>query len=471
MHMDETSWNGTPNQVVDSSGGNNNGTSFNGANTVAGGISGRAGSFNNSYVTINYASGMPPMDNFTMEAWIKPTTTHEIDVESNSGVGGVYGQKYVFKPDQRGPLNGGAGISAGTNGITVYEHGDNYLAPLAVYSGSISSSQWTHVSVVYTNKRPSIYVNGTLVRTGLQSTRQHVYAPQVIGIGDYGNFIGLVDEVAIYDKPLSAAEVLLHSQLNYSVYCGSADAIINWTTNINSTSYVDYGLTTSYGSTAGSDLLNTNHSITLTNLSSQTTYHYRVRFKSFAGDEIVSGDNTFAMGPCIVPGSPSAPTLISSTAGNAQATISWTAGTGSTSSLIKYGTTSGVYTTTLDPATSPQTITSLVNGTPIYYQVGAKNMTGTTWSSEYSVTPLTPPSVPNPIIILPGNGLVTITWTAGTGSTSSLIRYGTTSGSLRHHYRSCYIAENDHRSDQRDDIYYQVGAKNAAAPRGVPSTA
>ena len=87
------------------------------------------------------------------------------------------------------------------------------------------------------------------------------------------------------------------------------------------------------------------------------------------------------------PAAPSAPTGISAVAGNTQVTITWTAGTGSTSSLVRYGTTSGLYTVTIDPATSPRTISGLTNGTTIYYQVGAKNIAGTTWAAEGSVTP------------------------------------------------------------------------------------
>ncbi|MDU0459753.1 MAG: LamG-like jellyroll fold domain-containing protein [Geobacteraceae bacterium] len=460
LHLDEATWNGTPNQVVDSSGANNHGTSYNGANTVAGGISGRAGSFNNSYVAINYVSGLPPMDNFTMEAWVKPTTTHQIDPESNGGVNGVYYQNYVFKPDNRGDYDSGAGISVGTNGISVYEHGNNYMPPLAVYSGAISSAQWTHVAVVYRDRRPSIYVNGTLVRTGLQSPRQHVYAPQWIGKGDYGYFVGQVDDVAIYDKSLSASEVQMHSQQNYSVYCGSNGAVLSWTTNINATSYVDYGLTTGYGSTEGNDVLVTSHSLTLPNLTNGTTYHYRVRSQNAFGVETGSGDKTFTMGTCVVPTQPSAPTAISAVPGSTQATVSWTAGTGSDSSLIRYGTVSGNYTTTIDPATSPRVISGLVNGTTVYYQVGAKNAAGTTWSVQYSVTPVGLPSAPTAISSTAGNTQATITWTAGTGSTSSLIRYGTVSGS--------YTTTIDPATSPRvisglvngTTVYYQVGAKN-----------
>ena len=238
------------------------------------------------------------MDNFTIEAWVKPNATHQIDTESSSGISGTSGKRYLFWPDQMGPLNAGAGISVGTNGISVYEHGDSYLPALAVYSGTISSSQWTHIAVVYVNKRPSIYVNGTLVHTGLQSTRAHVYAPHVIGGGYYGYYSGLVDEVAAYDTALPGADILAHSQLDYSGLCSSVNTTVNWTTIPGGTSYVDYGLTASYGSTTGSDLLVTNHSVILSGLATSATYHYRVRSRSLDGRETLSSDYMFSRGAC-----------------------------------------------------------------------------------------------------------------------------------------------------------------------------
>ena len=49
--------------------------------------------------------------------------------------------------------NAGAGISVGTNGISVFEHGDNYLPSLLVYDVPLTG--WDHVVVVYENKSPN----------------------------------------------------------------------------------------------------------------------------------------------------------------------------------------------------------------------------------------------------------------------------------------------------------------------------
>ncbi len=76
---------------------------------------------------------------------------------------------------------------------------------------------------------------------------------------------------------------------------------INWgnnylTTNENSSSKVDYGLTNSYGSsTAETDTSTrvTSHSVALSSLSTCTTYHYRVRSIDAALNETIDSDNTF----------------------------------------------------------------------------------------------------------------------------------------------------------------------------------
>jgi len=204
--MDEPVWDGTADEVADSSGYENHATAYNNVTTVSGGHTGRAGSFDgtNDYVSWSYKGGAPA-NNFTIAAWVKATTTHENDTEGSTGTGGYSGQKYVFYPDNK-VSNAGAGISVGTGGISVYEQGTSYMPPLAVYSGSIGTG-WNYIVVTYTNKQPRIYLNGVLVRTGLTSPRTNVYAPTSAGGGSYGYFAGIIDEVRIYDRPLTADEV------------------------------------------------------------------------------------------------------------------------------------------------------------------------------------------------------------------------------------------------------------------------
>ena len=86
-----------------------------------------------------------------------------------------------------------------------YEHSNYYLAPILAYTASISSTAWTHLTVVYTSNKPALYVNGTavmqlrheltcnagtLVQQGLQSLYTVNLAPQYIGHNIYGSWAG-----------------------------------------------------------------------------------------------------------------------------------------------------------------------------------------------------------------------------------------------------------------------------------------
>jgi lysophospholipase L1-like esterase/peptidoglycan hydrolase-like protein with peptidoglycan-binding domain len=70
-------------------------------------------------------------------------------------------------------------------------------------------------------------------------------------------------------------------------------ATITWTTDESATSKVVYGSTSSYGSASTSASTVTSHSIGLTGLSSNTTYHYAVVSTDAAGNAATSSDKTF----------------------------------------------------------------------------------------------------------------------------------------------------------------------------------
>lgn len=74
----------------------------------------------------------------------------------------------------------------------------------------------------------------------------------------------------------------------------ASTATITWTTDEASTSKVDYGLTSSYGSSTSLDsTLVTSHSVSLTGLSGYTPYSFRVRSKDASGNETVSSGSSF----------------------------------------------------------------------------------------------------------------------------------------------------------------------------------
>jgi regulation of enolase protein 1 (concanavalin A-like superfamily) len=78
----------------------------------------------------------------------------------------------------------------------------------------------------------------------------------------------------------------------------ATSATLTWTTDEPATSAVDYGATTSYGGTVSAPELTTTHSVTLTGLTCESTYHFLVRSTDAAGNEARSTDGTFTAGSC-----------------------------------------------------------------------------------------------------------------------------------------------------------------------------
>jgi len=202
---------GSGSAAVDASGNGNTGTLRNDPTWVAGTVGTGALDFDgvNDTVSVPGSATIGAVKNdFTVSFWANPRSTHQVDPEGTSGAGGTSGQRYAWGPNWYDNDNGGAGagISLGTNGVSVYEHAAGYMPSPLVYQGTLSG--WTHVAVVYQNKQPRLYINGALVRTGLTSPRTSVgVIPWDIGGMIYGYFNGQMDDVRLYNGVLNAGEI------------------------------------------------------------------------------------------------------------------------------------------------------------------------------------------------------------------------------------------------------------------------
>ena len=141
-----------------------------------------------------------------------------------------------------------------------------------------------------------------------------------------------------------------------------------------------------------------------------------------------NGTNAFSP-PAVVPG---APTIGTATAGNGQATVTWTAPASDGGSAITgYTVTPSIGGVAQAPqafastATS-QTISGLANGTTYTFKVAATNSigTGTASAASNAVTPAAPTTVPGAPTIgtaTAGNGQATVTWTVPASDGGSAI--------------------------------------------------
>jgi hypothetical protein len=131
---------------------------------------------------------------------------------------------------------------------------------------------------------------------------------------------------------------------------------------------------------------------------------------------------------------PGAPTSVSASAGNAQATVTFTAPTSNGGATItSYTVTSSPGGVTVTGPASPLTVTGLTNGTAYTFTVVATNSAGSSAPSDAStpVTPVTTPSAPSIISATPGNGQVTVAFTPPISNGGSVItnyKYSTNNG-------------------------------------------
>ncbi len=80
-------------------------------------------------------------------------------------------------------------------------------------------------------------------------------------------------------------------------------AVVSWTTNVTATSRVDYGTTASYGSNVSDATLVTSHSLALSSLACNTTYHYQITSVG-SGGTATTPDATFTTASCSTGGPP-----------------------------------------------------------------------------------------------------------------------------------------------------------------------
>lgn len=202
-----------------------------------------------------------------------------------------------------------------------------------------------------------------------------------------------------------------------------------WVAVTDATSYNAYYRTTTGVTIAnGTKIANATSGAPITSLTNGTPYYVVVTAVNANGESALSSEVSAT--PAVA-----APTGVTATAGNGQATVGWSAVTGATSYNVYYGTVAGVTTanqTKVIGATSGSAITGLVNGTMYYFVVTAVNATSeSSVSTEVNATPVAPPpppSAPTGVSIANGNAQVTLTWPNVTGATSYNVYYKTTTG-------------------------------------------
>lgn len=212
-HMDESAWNGTLNEVADSSTYANHGRAAGDANTSPGGIVGtRCGTFDGAgdYITTKViALGA---DNFTLIAWVKTSAANRSALIScYDGAAGAHYYTLEFNGD-------GTAVDAGRATFIVCDGSPRKM--VSSLRTKLNDNHWHQIVGMRQGSYIYIYVDGERQgATFLGSNYGSVHNPNADPkIGRYGSdttkdFSGLIDEVAVFfttalsDGALSDGEI------------------------------------------------------------------------------------------------------------------------------------------------------------------------------------------------------------------------------------------------------------------------
>ncbi|MBW8041858.1 MAG: hypothetical protein FVQ85_17920 [Planctomycetes bacterium] len=182
------------------SAGNNHGTIY-GATWTTGKINGALDFDGNDYVEVSDDPSLrfTQYDSFSICSWAKPvggSIVCKMRASAQWGyfgynIGYTSGNKYRFTADR------------------------SRFESVSVYTGEIPQGDWSHVTAVYDNMDMKIYLDGELEGMGTFVGKTDVRAPDknlAIGARSFDSvidqhFTGIIDDVRIYDRVLSAEEI------------------------------------------------------------------------------------------------------------------------------------------------------------------------------------------------------------------------------------------------------------------------
>jgi len=205
---------------------------------------------------------------------------------------------------------------------------------------------------------------------------------------------------------------------------------LTWTASSGAVSYNIYRGTSHDGEAATPIATGvTTTSFINTGLANEVTYYYKVKAVSSFSTSAYS----FEANATPEPPAPDAPANLTATPGNTQITLNWTAGAGANSYNIYRGTSAGGESPTpiaTGVIGTSYTNTGLINGAPYYYYAISINGGGVSaHSNEAGTKPQPPiPAAPTNLIATPGNGQVSLSWTASAGAASYKVYRSTTPG-------------------------------------------
>ena len=193
MHMNEAS--GT---IVDYSGQGTNGTTYGGVTYGASGRFNTALSFDGVNDYVGMGTGCLVSSSWTVSLWLYPLNPANYERVFIQGSGGC-GSRQIMVYWHSGHLE----VRTATNGSS----GNPQAA-----TGPITTGAWSHFVWTYDGATHALYVNGALSSASATGSNVGIAGNNYIGCrqGTTNFWSGRIDEVAIYNRALSATEIADH---------------------------------------------------------------------------------------------------------------------------------------------------------------------------------------------------------------------------------------------------------------------
>ncbi|MFA4957031.1 MAG: LamG-like jellyroll fold domain-containing protein [Candidatus Methanoperedens sp.] len=183
----------------DSSGNGNDGTIY-GATFVDGKV-GKALSFSGGeYVKILHSNSLDITDKISIEAWIKPFDKQPNDYPTvlTKHIGITPGAQYQL------------GLGKMESGYKIRFCAEPNLDVCQMGNKVIEVNKWNHIVVTFDGNKVGYYLNGIIDKEFIMYGPLHSYLADIgIGASSYNtwSFGGLIDEVRIYNRALTASEI------------------------------------------------------------------------------------------------------------------------------------------------------------------------------------------------------------------------------------------------------------------------
>jgi len=442
---------GSGTTVADVSGNNNNGT-IGAATWTTAGKFGSALMFNgtSAQVTVPNATSLQLTTGMTLEAWVFPTgSLASWRAVLDKNVDGYY-LMASSDPNNR-PAVGGTWTGGN----------QNTAAPTA-----LALNAWTHLAATFDGATVRLYVNGAQVASQAQTTPLATTTGTLqIGGDSYPNefFAGGIDEVRIYNRALTQAEIQSDmatpvggtppppdttapsAPTGLGATAASATQVnLSWTASTDNVGVAGYRVERCQGaacSTFAQVATPTATSFSDTGLTAGTSYSYRVRAADAAGNlgaysNIASATTPAA--PDTTP--PTAPTVLSATVGStSQIDLSWTASSdnvGVTGYQVDrcQGTGCSTFAQIGTSSVTSYSDTGLAAGTTYRYRVRATDAAGNVSANSSIVTATTqavpdttPPGAPTGLSATATSSVqISLAWVAATDNVVITISSGAT---------------------------------------------